>query len=381
MSVCRSHDPPPDPFPFPNPSRSRPRCGTKSARGFHAAETGTAAGRRSSAVLPGNRFRGRRRATLRAYNALHLQFLSVLITADLRERSSPPEHGWANQSLSSRLPDWITDRKNRAAVLKALAPSICTGRFCSPRSMCLGRGTSIGFRAADAGGGAVFDAAFVGGASWGRPSGVRGLDAGAHVDVPASLSITLCLWSPLYPPKRTARAWLRRVPAYRKLGLLKRRVTARLMRRGPGGSLPPEPLDFYPSGGGFSPLVRRHAFPFGPLAFSDYCQSLLHIIQATDSGELLPCVRERMAELSSADRRAVAKLVHRVESGDPVAGKFSPGHTTDPTANFTACPLPRFVRRSRVGRRHGRSRAGPGRESRRPAHRAFAGRLGLRPGH
>ena len=45
-------------------------------------------------------------ALLWAYNPLHLQWLEEYVGASLRERAAG-EYGWSNQSLASRLPQWM----------------------------------------------------------------------------------------------------------------------------------------------------------------------------------------------------------------------------------------------------------------------------------
>jgi DNA-directed RNA polymerase subunit RPC12/RpoP len=52
-----------------------------------------------------------------AYNDEHLNFLQTHVEAKLRERSILD---MKNKSLSSRLPKWMTSKKNRQAVLKAI---------------------------------------------------------------------------------------------------------------------------------------------------------------------------------------------------------------------------------------------------------------------
>ncbi|MCF8248243.1 MAG: hypothetical protein K9J37_23660 [Saprospiraceae bacterium] len=52
-----------------------------------------------------------------AYNMEHLQFLEQHIRADLRERNGQETY---NSSLGSRLPKWMTAKKNREAVLKVI---------------------------------------------------------------------------------------------------------------------------------------------------------------------------------------------------------------------------------------------------------------------
>ncbi len=55
--------------------------------------------------------------TLWAYNYEHLEFLRLHAEAKLRERNLEE---MSNRSLGSRLPKWMTSKKNREAVLKAI---------------------------------------------------------------------------------------------------------------------------------------------------------------------------------------------------------------------------------------------------------------------
>ncbi len=59
--------------------------------------------------------------TLWAHNDRHLQFIKAFVQATIRERSEHPGQGWRNQSVISRLPEWIKLAKNRKRVLKAIA--------------------------------------------------------------------------------------------------------------------------------------------------------------------------------------------------------------------------------------------------------------------
>lgn len=52
-----------------------------------------------------------------AYNRKHLNFLKEHIEATLRERNDLP---FSNKSLGSRLPKWMTSKKNRESVLKSI---------------------------------------------------------------------------------------------------------------------------------------------------------------------------------------------------------------------------------------------------------------------
>ena len=59
--------------------------------------------------------------TLWANNLRHLQFIKAFVQAPIRERHDKPGQGWRNQSVISRLPEWIKLAKNRQRVLKAIA--------------------------------------------------------------------------------------------------------------------------------------------------------------------------------------------------------------------------------------------------------------------
>lgn len=52
-----------------------------------------------------------------AYNYEHLEFLRGHVDAKLRERNT---QAMANKSLGSRLPKWMTSKKNRETVLKCI---------------------------------------------------------------------------------------------------------------------------------------------------------------------------------------------------------------------------------------------------------------------
>jgi hypothetical protein len=63
-----------------------------------------------------------------AHNLRHLEFIKTFVQATLRERNSDHTQGWRNQSVISRLPEWIKLAKNRKRVLKAIALLEDTGR-------------------------------------------------------------------------------------------------------------------------------------------------------------------------------------------------------------------------------------------------------------
>ncbi|MBF0269439.1 MAG: hypothetical protein HQL44_12695 [Alphaproteobacteria bacterium] len=61
-----------------------------------------------------------------AYNLEHLLYLKAYITASLRERRQErrtPKSplAWQNTALISRMPQWMKDRRNRDAILSAIA--------------------------------------------------------------------------------------------------------------------------------------------------------------------------------------------------------------------------------------------------------------------
>ncbi len=59
--------------------------------------------------------------TLWAYNLQHLDFIEEFVSAKLRERKPDKNYGWSNHSLFSRLPKWMQSRKNREAIISAIA--------------------------------------------------------------------------------------------------------------------------------------------------------------------------------------------------------------------------------------------------------------------
>jgi hypothetical protein len=56
-----------------------------------------------------------------AYNLPHLALIEAFVQAELRERQPDEQNGWSNRSIASRLPRWMQSRKNRDAILKAIA--------------------------------------------------------------------------------------------------------------------------------------------------------------------------------------------------------------------------------------------------------------------
>ncbi len=54
-----------------------------------------------------------------AYNEKHLAFLEAFVAAKQRT-GVRGEHGWSNQSLMNRLPQWVKQAKNRDEILRCL---------------------------------------------------------------------------------------------------------------------------------------------------------------------------------------------------------------------------------------------------------------------
>ena len=55
-----------------------------------------------------------------AYNQRHIEFLESFISALLRPHVKHPQYGWSNQSLQSRLPQWMQAKHNRNEVVHGL---------------------------------------------------------------------------------------------------------------------------------------------------------------------------------------------------------------------------------------------------------------------
>ncbi len=61
-----------------------------------------------------------------AFNRKHLEYYRDFIGEKLRERQVN-EHGWSNQSLASRLPQWMTSSKNRESVVRCIEKMLEAG--------------------------------------------------------------------------------------------------------------------------------------------------------------------------------------------------------------------------------------------------------------
>lgn len=155
---------------------------------------------------------------------------------------------------------------------------------------------------------------------------------------PASLTITLALWSSKQPT-----SWkdsLKRVPALHKHSMVLRGLATSLgLRRALELNIP-RYFDFFPDTGGFRGMKEREEFGRGPN--DDYLYSLFHIAQKTGNQALAPIVRTRM-NAATLNRDLVGRLVDDLERGRPIEGRLSQGHYGIPYANFGADAIERAL--------------------------------------
>lgn len=155
----------------------------------------------------------------------------------------------------------------------------------------------------------------------------------AHVPFyPASLTITLALWSSRQPT--TWKDVVKRVPALHKHSTTLRSVAASLRIAHVLDLNIARYFDFFPSTEGFRGMKDRIEFERGPN--EDYLSSLFHILQQTGNEALAPAVRRRLDAAPVPNRALVVQLLDDLESGRPIHGRLSPGHCGVPYANFRA---------------------------------------------
>lgn len=163
----------------------------------------------------------------------------------------------------------------------------------------------------------------------------------AHVPIyPASLTITLCLWSS--HQTTTWRDRLKRVPLLQRHSASLRRIitAAGLEKQLQVKNV--EFFDFFPTDDGFVGLEERDEFPRGPHA--DYLYSLFHIIQETGNRDLESLIVARIERGDRiADPNLALELLGRLERGEPIPGKLSAGHFGVPEANFTRSDIERAL--------------------------------------
>jgi hypothetical protein len=150
---------------------------------------------------------------------------------------------------------------------------------------------------------------------------------------PASLSVTLALWSGRKPT--TWKDRVKRVPALKRNEAALRALAQALGLAKALDIKVVEYFDFYPVERGFKGMRERVEFARGPN--EDYLHSLFHILQRTGNEGLAPVVRRQLDSGAAVENPGLAQaLLDDLVSGRPIEGRFSVGHLGVPHANFTA---------------------------------------------
>jgi hypothetical protein len=163
----------------------------------------------------------------------------------------------------------------------------------------------------------------------------------AHLPVyPASLTLTLALWSNKHPT--TWKDRLKRVPLLkRNEKLLRRVVRATGLSRALDVKVV-EYFDFYPVEDGFRGIRERTEFPLGPNA--DFLHSLFHILQQTGNAHLASVVQAHLDTGASLENRElVRELLGNLRAGRPIRARLTEGHFGVPGANFTTDAIDRAL--------------------------------------
>ena len=149
---------------------------------------------------------------------------------------------------------------------------------------------------------------------------------------PASLSITLALWS-----SRRATTWrdnIKRVPSLHKHSMALRKIAASAGLTGLLDLKIARYFDFFPVAEGFRGMKEREEFGRGPN--TDYLRSLFHILQRTGNEGLAPRVRAALNAGVVENRELLETLLTDLDRGVPIQGRLSAGHYGVPFANFSA---------------------------------------------
>ena len=163
---------------------------------------------------------------------------------------------------------------------------------------------------------------------------------GAHVPFyPASLTITLALWSSSRPT--TWKDGLKRVPVLHKYSTPLRRIAASAGFARMLDLKVAEYFDFFPAPEGFRSMKDREEFGRGPN--EDYLHSLFHILQQTGNESLGPLARRALAGAEPSSQAVASRLLDDLDRGRPIAGRLSPGHYGVPHANFRAVDIQRAL--------------------------------------
>jgi hypothetical protein len=160
----------------------------------------------------------------------------------------------------------------------------------------------------------------------------------AHVPLyPASLSITLALWSNAAPT--TWRDRVKRFPLFKGREAHLRRIAVRLgLKKGLDLKVV-DSFDFYPAGDIFKVTRDRSEFERGPN--EDHLHSVFHVIQATGNEHLARVIRKTLDSdrKITTGRATTLRLVEMLERGTPIEGRLSKGHYGVPTMNFTRAEI------------------------------------------
>lgn len=155
----------------------------------------------------------------------------------------------------------------------------------------------------------------------------------AHTPMyPASLSITLALWSRMTPTSWRDHA--KRIPFFRGREGSLRKLALRFGLRRKLELNVVENFDYFPADAGFEVMRERKEFDLGSNA--DHLCSVFHVIQETGNERLARVVRRAIDDGKVGTSRAtVEDLLTRLERGTPIEGRLSEGHYGVPYANFT----------------------------------------------
>jgi hypothetical protein len=169
----------------------------------------------------------------------------------------------------------------------------------------------------------------------------------AHTPLyPASLSITLALWSSRHPV--TWRDHAKRFRAFQGREEQLRRVAVRLGLRKKLGLKLVESFDFYPGGRGFQVMPERQEFGLGPA--EDHVSSVFHVLQETANDGLATKIRRAIDDgIITTSRRHVEQRLADLERGTPIEGRLSAGHYGVPHANFTRDDIQRALGAASAG--------------------------------
>jgi hypothetical protein len=149
---------------------------------------------------------------------------------------------------------------------------------------------------------------------------------------PSSLSITYALWSSDGPTSWQEVLKQTQVVQASKEYLLPLIKRLRLAERLHVNVV--ENFDFYPVEGGLRVMTERLEFARGPNRH--FLDSLFNVLQDTGNEGLSGLIRASLNRGEALENRPyVERLLQRLERGEPVVGRLSPGHYDVPHSNFT----------------------------------------------